>query len=112
MAMVGERVAAELNERQSQHVDEGAHLAQLRLLRFAAVRRLTGLSRSTIWRLEHAGAFPRRIRISLNVVAWLENEVVAWIQAKADRPPDLAPSGGAECRGSNFTRRCTRYPQL
>src|SRR5437870_5498258 len=89
MVMVDERIAAGLNERQWQGAEEGAHVAPLRLLRFAAVRGLTGLSRSTIWRLEHAGAFPRRIRISLNVVAWLENDVVAWIQDKAGRPPGV-----------------------
>lgn len=83
MAMGDERVTAEFYEQQSGDVALAAQLAPVRLLRFAAVRRLTGLSRSTIWRLEHTGGFPRRIRISLNVVAWLENEVVAWIQAKA-----------------------------
>lgn len=87
MAMVDERVTAESCEQQSRDIAPAVQLTPVRLLRFAAVRRLTGLSRSTIWRLEHAGGFPRRIRISLNVVAWLENEVVAWIQAKADRPP-------------------------
>jgi prophage regulatory protein len=99
MVMVDERVAAGLNERQWQGAEERAHVAPLRLLRFAAVRGLTGLSRSTIWRLEHAGAFPRRIRISLNVVAWLENDVVAWIQAKADRLPDLSAVGRSRSGG-------------
>jgi prophage regulatory protein len=50
------------------------------LLRLPAVIERTGLSRSTIWRLEHAGKFPRRRRVSANVVAWLEIEVAAWIQ--------------------------------
>jgi prophage regulatory protein len=100
MAMVNERVASDLNERWSQQgVEEGVSLAPLRLLRFAAVRRLTGLSRSTIWRLEHAGAFPRRIRISLNVVAWLENDIVSWIQAKVDRPPDVGAVGRSRIPG-------------
>ena len=54
----------------------------LKLLRFTAVRERTGLSRSTIWRLERRGAFPKHVRISANVVAWLEDEIVAWIRAK------------------------------
>jgi prophage regulatory protein len=41
----------------------------LKLLRFPAVRDRTGLSRSTIWRLERKGAFPRHHRISANAVA-------------------------------------------
>jgi prophage regulatory protein len=49
-----------------------------RLLRFPAIRERTGLSRSTIWRLERRGV-PRHRRISANAVAWLEEEVEFWI---------------------------------
>jgi prophage regulatory protein len=56
----------------------------LKLLRFATVHERTGLSRSTIWRLEHRGQFPRHRPISANAVAWVESEVAAWIQAKVD----------------------------
>jgi prophage regulatory protein len=56
-----------------------------RLLRFPAVRERTGLSRSTIWRLERNGLFPRHRRISLNAVAWSEKENVDWILAKVGR---------------------------
>jgi len=55
-----------------------------RLLRFPAVRARTGLSRSTIWRLERRGAFPRHRRISPNGVAWLEREVSDWIESRGD----------------------------
>ncbi len=55
---------------------------QLRLLRFPAVRGRTGLSRSTIWRLERKGDFPPHRRISTNVVAWVEDEVNEWIRSK------------------------------
>jgi prophage regulatory protein len=57
----------------------------LRLLRCREVERRTGLSRSSIWRLEHRGLFPKRIQVSVNVVAWVEDEVVAWIQSRVDR---------------------------
>ncbi|MEO8484388.1 MAG: AlpA family phage regulatory protein [Acidobacteriota bacterium] len=56
----------------------------LRFLRFPAVRARTGLSRSTIWRLERAGRFPRHRRISTNAVAWVEDEVAAWMRAKLE----------------------------
>ena len=48
----------------------------LKLLRFPTVRERTGLSRSTIWRLERCGDFPKHRRISANVVAWVEEEVM------------------------------------
>ena len=57
-------------------------LPSLKLLRFPAVRERTGLSRSTIWRLERLGDFPRHRRISANAVAWVEAEVVSWIHSK------------------------------
>ena len=39
-----------------------------RFVREPEVHRLTGLSRTTRWRLERAGKFPRRRRISENAV--------------------------------------------
>jgi prophage regulatory protein len=55
---------------------------ELRFLRFPAVRARTGLSRSTIWRLERQGSFPRHRRISRNAVAWVEDEVAEWMRSK------------------------------
>jgi predicted DNA-binding transcriptional regulator AlpA len=40
------------------------------------------LSRSTIWRLERQGAFPRHHRISANAVAWVEDDIAKWIRSK------------------------------
>ena len=58
-------------------------LIPLKLLRFTAVRERTGLSRSTVWRLERRGAFPKHIKVSANIVAWLEEDVIEWIRSKA-----------------------------
>ncbi len=41
----------------------------LRFIRLKAVRDRTGLSRSTIWRLERRGDFPPHRQISANAVA-------------------------------------------
>lgn len=72
----------------------------VKLLRFPVVRERTGLSRSTIWRLERRGEFPKHRRIAPNVVvAWSEHEVSRWIEARlggddaADREPALASGG-------------------
>lgn len=54
----------------------------LKLLRFPVVRERTGLSRSTIWRLERRGEFPKHHRIAPNVVAWVEEDVSDWIQLR------------------------------
>lgn len=57
----------------------GGRALPLKLLRFPVVRERTGLSRSTIWRLERRGEFPKHHRISPNVVAWVEEDVAIWI---------------------------------
>ena len=55
------------------------------LLRVSEVSRLTTLSRTTIWRLERAGTFPSRRKLSANAVAWLLEEVERWIETRAAR---------------------------
>jgi prophage regulatory protein len=62
--------------------DASATRRSLKLLRFPAVRERTGLSRSTIWRLERRGEFPKHHRISPNVVAWVEQDVAEWIEGR------------------------------
>jgi len=62
------------------------HASALKLLRFPVVRERTGLSRSTIWRLERRGEFPRHHRIAPNIVAWVEEEVSAWILERTTGP--------------------------
>jgi prophage regulatory protein len=51
-------------------------------LRIEEVKAFTGLSRSTIWRLERDGHFPKRIRISRRAVAWRATEIEAWIGSR------------------------------
>jgi prophage regulatory protein len=53
------------------------------LLRQDEVCRRVGLTRRWIWQLEREGKFPKRVKVSLNRIGWLENEVDAWIEAKA-----------------------------
>ena len=62
------------------------HVPPVKLVRFPVVRERTGLSRSTIWRLERRGEFPRHHRIAPNVVAWIEEEVSAWILERTTVP--------------------------
>ncbi len=51
-------------------------------LRLEMVRSRTGLSRSSIYRLMAGGRFPRPVTLGLNVRAWLEGEIDAWINAR------------------------------
>lgn len=58
-----------------------------RLLPWPKVRDLTGISRTTAWRLQKAGDFPLPVVISPGRVGWRESEVQAW---KASRAPRAA----------------------
>lgn len=50
-----------------------------RLIRKSEILKITGLSYSTIWRLEKAGQFPKRRKVGSYSVAWLESEIKEWI---------------------------------
>jgi prophage regulatory protein len=39
-----------------------------------------GLSRSTRWRLERDGLYPRRRKIGRHAVGWLESEIDEWVK--------------------------------
>lgn len=59
-----------------------------RFLREPEVQRITGLSRTTRWRLENAGKFSRRRQLSTNAVGWLASEIEAWM---AERSAPVEP---------------------
>lgn len=47
--------------------------------------RITGLSRTTWWRLERRGLAPRRRILSPNAVGWLRTELQEWIRSRQER---------------------------
>lgn len=45
-----------------------------------------GYSKAQLWRLERAGAFPKRIRLGGNRLAWVDSEIDDWLKSRiADR---------------------------
>lgn len=52
-------------------------------IRLCQVKQMTGLSKSTIYRLEALGAFPKRVKLSVRASAWKSSEVARWL---AERP--------------------------
>ena len=45
------------------------------------------ISRSTLWRWEESGDFPRRRKIGPRLTGWLRSEIEEWVQS---RPSDYA----------------------
>ncbi len=65
----------------------------MQILRIHSVLELTGLSRTTIWRLERQGRVPTRFQLSENSVGWDKDEVLKWINSRprglSGAPPQL-----------------------
>ena len=52
-------------------------------MRWPQVRAATGLSRTTVWRLEATGQFPKRRKLGQRSVAWLQSEIAIYIESRA-----------------------------
>jgi len=52
------------------------------VLRTQQLREYIGLSRTTIWRLEKSGQFPKRVRLGQNSVGWLKGDVDTWLESR------------------------------
>ncbi len=50
-----------------------------KIIRKPATQEKTGLSDTTIWRLENEGKFPKRIKITNKIVGWYEDQIDEWI---------------------------------
>lgn len=55
---------------------------QAQIIRFPKLHEITSLSRTTVWRLESDGKFPRRVIIGSRGVGWLLNEVQDWMASR------------------------------
>ena len=52
------------------------------IIREKKILQMLDVSRSTLKRLEVAGLFPKRIKVGLKAVGWLEADVVNWLESK------------------------------
>jgi len=66
------------------------------LIRRPEVTARTGLSRTTLYRMIKAGAFPAPRQISYRAVAWVESDITAWVEGLAS---------GTRATGSNPSQR-------
>jgi prophage regulatory protein len=58
--------------------------AAVQILRLPQVCQRTGLCRSMIYQLEAEHQFPRRIKIGVRAVGWIEEEVREWLTQRVD----------------------------
>jgi len=57
----------------------GSSANSLQILRLPQVCNVTGLRRSMIYQLEAEQRFPKRIKIGIRAVGWIESEVQIWL---------------------------------
>jgi prophage regulatory protein len=57
---------------------------QDRFIREPEVHRITGLSRTTRWRLERAGKFPKSYKTSDNTSAKLLSQIMTWMAERVN----------------------------
>jgi prophage regulatory protein len=55
-----------------------------KILRRPEVLSLTGLSTSTIYAMMARSAFPRPVKLSTRAVGWHEQDIIEWIEARAE----------------------------
>lgn len=55
---------------------------QVRILKQPETSRITGLSRSSIYRLEALGQFPLRVKLSESASGWRSDEISQWIDSR------------------------------
>lgn len=56
----------------------------MRMLRLRRVLEITGLGKTTIYQLQAEGSFPKRVQLTVHSVAWVEEEVLAWLARRAE----------------------------
>lgn len=54
----------------------------MKLLKMRDVMALTSLAKSTIYKYIDIEGFPKQVRLGSGSVAWVEGEVLDWIEAK------------------------------
>lgn len=52
-----------------------------RILKLPEVLEVTGLSKSTLYRLIKSGDFPKPVRLTSQRVGWLASQVQAWMES-------------------------------
>ena len=53
-----------------------------RLLRRRQVEEITGLSRSSIYRLMEEGEFPRPVKVGPKAVRWRLSDILRWLESR------------------------------
>ena len=62
-----------------------------RLLRRRQVEEITGLSRSSIYRLMQDGEFPRPVKVGPAAVRWRSSDIKVWLESRPVAKGEFEP---------------------
>ena len=62
-----------------------------RLLRRRQVEEITGLSRSSIYRLMQDGEFPRPVKVGPAAVRWRASDITVWLESRPVARGEIEP---------------------
>jgi prophage regulatory protein len=81
--------------------------APLQVLRLPQVRKVTGLCRSMIYQLEGERKFPRRVKIGMRAVGWIDGEVQEWLKNRIER----SRGGSGHVVSADYRQLANRKPR-
>lgn len=61
----------------------------IKIIRFKDLKKIIGVSISTIYRWEQAGNFPKRLQLGKNSVGWRLDEVEEWISKASNNEAEM-----------------------
>ena len=64
----------------------------MNLIRLPEVQKITGMSRAGIYKAMNTGAFPTQIPIGERAVAWIDDEIFSWRDAKIEHARSQEPT--------------------
>jgi prophage regulatory protein len=64
----------------------------IRLLRLPQVIELVGLRRAAIYKLQSEGRFPRRVKLGVRAVGWVEAEIQEWLAERIQESHSFSPA--------------------
>lgn len=67
-------------------------MSPIRMLRLSQVREITGLGKTKIYELQSQGDFPLRVQMTAHSVAWIEEEVRAWLMKRIENRTTPRPA--------------------
>lgn len=56
-----------------------------RILPWSQVKVISGLSRTTVWRLQKTGDFPASVQVSRNRIGWWQSDILEWRRSRLPR---------------------------